>query len=71
MADFICSESGNIFANERNAACGRGEDTGYNIEERGLSRTVRSNKSYNLVCIDLQVNIIYCSEAADLFGHTG
>ncbi len=42
-------KSGDIFAQEGDCSCGRGTDTGNHIEERGLSRTVRTYKPDDLV----------------------
>jgi hypothetical protein len=71
VADPIRFQSGDILSVEgHNARCG-GDDSGDNIETRGLARTVRPDQSYDLVSINLQVNAVYCSKAANLLGNTG
>lgn len=71
MADLVRFHTRDILAIETDPARGGWEDTGNDIEERGLSRTVRTHKSHDLIGSDLQVNIIHRSKAANLLGNTG
>jgi hypothetical protein len=71
VADPVRFQSGDILAVEGHNASGGGDDTGDDIEKRGLACAVRPDKSHDLVCANLQVNIVHRSKAANLLGNTG
>ena len=46
-------------------------NSGYNIECRCLSGTVRSDKSDDFILVDLKVEVVYCHNSAELHRNIG